>query len=195
MGFSSWSPLSWITGSRCLVFSSCSLRALEHRFNSCGPWIAALRRVGSPWVRDRTHVPCIGRQILIQCVTWEIQEPLCLTLLPFSMLTLVRQSVMGGLLMASFKNATWGSYPLPLCFWYSVKCNREQRHSIVLATVTWTALLFLFEPGIHLELLSSGCFFVTHVCSSLHWRFIDLDIISVLGVQHDELISLCIVNW
>ena len=118
-----------------------------------------------------------------------------LTLLPFSVLTLVRQSVMGGLLMASFKNATWGSYPLPLCFWYSVKCNREQRHSIVLATVTWTALLFLFEPGIHLELLSSGCFFVTHVCSSLHWRFIDLDIISVLGIQHDELISLCIVNW
>ena len=53
--------------------SSCGSQALEHGLNSCGgcmglvgPWY-----VGSSWVRDWTHVPCIGRLILYQLVTRE----------------------------------------------------------------------------------------------------------------------------
>ena len=34
--------------------------------------LAALRHVGSSWTRDRTHVPCIGRQILNHCATREV---------------------------------------------------------------------------------------------------------------------------
>ena len=26
----------------------------------------------SYWIRDQTHVPCIGRQILIHCITKEV---------------------------------------------------------------------------------------------------------------------------
>ena len=33
-------------------------------FSSCGIWVVAPRHVGSSGTRDRTHVPCIGRQIL-----------------------------------------------------------------------------------------------------------------------------------
>ena len=33
--------------------------------------LVALRHVGSSWTRDRTRVPCIGRQILNQCATRE----------------------------------------------------------------------------------------------------------------------------
>ena len=53
------------TGSRCVGLSSCSSLALERRLSGS---------VGSSWSRDWTHVPCIGRQILIQCTTKEIQE-------------------------------------------------------------------------------------------------------------------------
>ena len=54
--------------------SSCGLRALEHRLSSLwrmglvAPW-----HVESSWTRDRTHVPCIGRQILNHCATREVQ--------------------------------------------------------------------------------------------------------------------------
>ena len=34
--------------------------------------IVAPKRVGSSQTRDRTHVPCIGRQILIHCTTREV---------------------------------------------------------------------------------------------------------------------------
>ena len=33
--------------------------------------LVALRHVGSSWARARTHVPCIGRQILNHCATRE----------------------------------------------------------------------------------------------------------------------------
>ena len=42
--------------------SGCSSRALEHRLDSCGA--LAYLHVGSSWIRDRTCVSCIGRQIL-----------------------------------------------------------------------------------------------------------------------------------
>ena len=34
--------------------------------------LAALQHVGSSWIRDLTHVPCIGRQTLIHCTTREV---------------------------------------------------------------------------------------------------------------------------
>ena len=46
---------------RCILFGSW---ALEHRLNSCGTWLVALQHVGSSWIRDQTHVSCIGRQII-----------------------------------------------------------------------------------------------------------------------------------
>ena len=48
-------------------------RALERRLSSCGDMgLVAPRHVGSSWTRDRTHVPCIGRQILNHCATREV---------------------------------------------------------------------------------------------------------------------------
>jgi len=49
---------------------SCGSRALEHRLNSCG--LVALRHVECSWIRDRTHVSCISRQISIHCTTTEV---------------------------------------------------------------------------------------------------------------------------
>ena len=54
-------------------FSHCRAQALgvgasvatAHRL-SCG---GALRHVGSSWIRDQTHVSCIGRQVSIHCGT------------------------------------------------------------------------------------------------------------------------------
>ena len=34
--------------------------------------LVAPRQVESSWTRDRTHVPCIGRQIFIHCTTREV---------------------------------------------------------------------------------------------------------------------------
>ena len=61
-----------------LAFSSCSAqvshcsssfccRALDLRsedFRSSGMGLVALRHLGSSWTRDRTRLPCTGRQIL-----------------------------------------------------------------------------------------------------------------------------------
>ena len=72
MGFSlRWLLLLWSTGSRCVGFSSCSMRAQQL-------WLAGLvapQHVGSSRTRDRTHVPCIGRWILNHCATREVPEP------------------------------------------------------------------------------------------------------------------------
>ena len=44
-------------------FSSCGSQA--HRLNSCGTWAELLRGMWeSSQIRDRTHVSCIGKQIL-----------------------------------------------------------------------------------------------------------------------------------
>ena len=63
--------------------------AMEHGLQVCGPqqlWLvgsraqsqqlwhtgsAAPQHVGPSWTRARTHVPCIGRQILNHCTTRE----------------------------------------------------------------------------------------------------------------------------
>ena len=49
------------------------LRALEHTdFSSCGTRaLVAPQHVESSWTRDRTHVLCTGRWILIHCATRE----------------------------------------------------------------------------------------------------------------------------
>ena len=81
-GFSLW----WLlllqsTGSRCMGFSSCSTRAQQlwlagSRVQAQQLWCTGL---GAPWhvgssrTRARTHVPCIGRQILNYCATREVQ--------------------------------------------------------------------------------------------------------------------------
>ena len=77
-----WPLPSRSTGSRCVGFSSCGMRAPEHRLSSCGsraqllhissvaPW-----HVGSSWTRDRTCIPCIGRRILNHCATREVSYP------------------------------------------------------------------------------------------------------------------------
>ena len=62
--------------------SSCSAWALGLLgFSSCVTWAQQLwrmglvtpRHVGSSRTRSRTHVPCIGRQILNHCATREVQ--------------------------------------------------------------------------------------------------------------------------
>ena len=55
--------LFWSMGSRCVGFSSWGSWALQcglsRHMDLVAPW-----HVGSSQTRDRTHVPCIGRQIL-----------------------------------------------------------------------------------------------------------------------------------
>ena len=47
----------------------------ECGLSSCGTTgLVALRHVGSSQARDRTHVPCIGRQILYHCATREVPD-------------------------------------------------------------------------------------------------------------------------
>ena len=61
-----WVLLFRSTRSRHKDFSSCSLRPLEGRLSSCAAQtLVPPQYVGSSWTRDQTHVPCIGRQILI----------------------------------------------------------------------------------------------------------------------------------
>lgn len=52
--------------------SSCSSRSLEHGLSSPS-------HVESSWPRDRTHVPCTERQILIYRITREVQDTVELT--------------------------------------------------------------------------------------------------------------------
>ena len=59
-----WLLLLW-TGSRAHRLSSCGSQYLWHT------GLAALRHLGSSWTRDRTHVSCIGRQILYHWTTRE----------------------------------------------------------------------------------------------------------------------------
>ena len=41
-------------------------------FSSCSTGLAVLQHVESSWTRNQTHVPCIGRWILISCTTREV---------------------------------------------------------------------------------------------------------------------------
>ena len=61
LGFSLWwHLLLWSTGSRCMGFISCGMRA------QAAPW-----HVGSSRCRAQTCVPFIGRRILNHCATRE----------------------------------------------------------------------------------------------------------------------------
>ena len=60
--------------SRCGGFPSCGFRALEHSLSGCCPGSVTLRHVGPSWTRDRTHVSCVGRWILILCATREAPD-------------------------------------------------------------------------------------------------------------------------
>ena len=81
VGFSlQWLLLLRSTGSRCAGFSSCVTQAqyMWHtgsRAQAQYLWhtgLAAPRHVGSSWMRARTRVSCIGRQILNHCATREV---------------------------------------------------------------------------------------------------------------------------
>ena len=52
--------------------SSCSLQALERGLSSCGPRASLPWRVWSSQIRNQTHIPCIGRQILNHGITREV---------------------------------------------------------------------------------------------------------------------------
>ena len=80
-GFSLWwCLLLGSTGSRRVGFSSCGSRAQQlwlvgsraqaQQLQHSG--LVALRQVGSSRTRARTHVPCIGRQILNHCAAREV---------------------------------------------------------------------------------------------------------------------------
>ena len=58
-----------VTGAHRL--SSCGSRALEHRRKSCGAGVSCSIACRI-FLRDWTHVPCIGRQILIHCAAREV---------------------------------------------------------------------------------------------------------------------------
>ena len=94
VGFSlRWLLLLRSMGSRHMGFSSCGSWALERRLSSCGTqaqqlWLTGSRaqaqqlwctglvapqHVGSSRTRARTHVSCIGRQILNHCATREVR--------------------------------------------------------------------------------------------------------------------------
>ena len=77
-----WLLLLRSMGCRCVGFSSCSTRARQlwltgSRAQAQQLWhtgLVAPRHVGSSRTRVRTHVPCIGRQILKHCTTREALE-------------------------------------------------------------------------------------------------------------------------
>ena len=56
--------------------------AAEHRLSSCGTGLVFPWHVSSSWTRDRTCVPCIGRQVLIHCTTREVLSIFLLGLFP-----------------------------------------------------------------------------------------------------------------
>ena len=68
--------LLWSTGSRCAGLSSCGTWAQQLWRTG----LVAPRHVGSSRSRDRTHVSCIGRQILNHCATREVPVFLLLPL-------------------------------------------------------------------------------------------------------------------
>ena len=79
-GFSlRWLFLLWSMGSRCMGFSSCGTRAQQlwlmgSEVQAQQLWLMGLVapwHVGSSRTRARTHVSCIGRQILNHCTTRE----------------------------------------------------------------------------------------------------------------------------
>ena len=57
-----------------------------HGLSSCRTGLAALQHVGSSYIRDQTHVPCTGRQILNHWTTRKV--PMLCLLRAFSPLTL-----------------------------------------------------------------------------------------------------------
>ena len=62
-----------VQASCCGGFYCCRVWAVGWRgFSSCGTWAEFPMYVESSWTRDQTHVPCIGRQILIHCTTREV---------------------------------------------------------------------------------------------------------------------------
>ena len=53
--------------------NSCSLCTLECLLSSCGTQdLVSPQHVESTWTRDQTHVPCLGRQTPIHCLTREV---------------------------------------------------------------------------------------------------------------------------
>ena len=70
--------------SHCSGFSFCGAKTLQLRLSGCGMGLVAPRHVGH-WARDRTHIHCIAKQILIPWTIWEIPS--------FSFLTNVLRSI------------------------------------------------------------------------------------------------------
>ena len=79
--FFSWgkwgSPSCGARSPHCSGVSGCragTLGTLAQQLRCTG--LVALRPVGSCWTRDRTHAPCIGRQILNHLTIWEAPNKL-----------------------------------------------------------------------------------------------------------------------
>ena len=51
--------------------------SMTHRLSSGDARLCCLRRVGSSWTGDRTHVPCIGRQIRIHWTPRTVPASIC----------------------------------------------------------------------------------------------------------------------
>ena len=57
----------------CGGFSCHGAQALEYRLSRCGACqLAAPQHVEYSQTRDQTCVPCIVRQILVHCTTWDV---------------------------------------------------------------------------------------------------------------------------
>ena len=68
------SPLASLVGACGL--SSCGPLALECNLSNCGAQaLVTLWHMGSSQTMDRTHIPGIGRRILIHCTTRETPDP------------------------------------------------------------------------------------------------------------------------
>ena len=100
---------AWALGTQASVdvapgLSSCGSQTLELRLSSCGTrGLAALWHVGSSQTRARTHVPCLGRQILNYCATREVPPSTLLkTYSPFCSTTFCHSS--GNFIIPSYQN-------------------------------------------------------------------------------------------
>ena len=72
-GSRGFSP-AFLQFSCCRGFPSCGFWALGHSLSGCCPGSVALQHVGPSGTRDRTHVSCVGRRILIHCATREAPD-------------------------------------------------------------------------------------------------------------------------
>ena len=73
VGFSlRWLLLLRSAGARAHGLSGCGCRAPEHRLSVCAHGLVAPQHVGSSWIKNWTHISCIGRWIPNHWATREV---------------------------------------------------------------------------------------------------------------------------